>query len=421
MSSRSSNIAGARRSLTRPTTSKRGFRTNTRPTTAQSQTRATRTKSYIDDPECVSLRDKLYENNDMSEIETSKLIILLSYLREHSQKSALDEDYKEAKRARDLALQVRSELTTRGTYRNNIESLRDETSERRRQFEDSWQEKRDTYEQETNKKRQDLSDKQAHDLRVFEKTWRERMPHKYRKPSARLLQMKQIEKSLALTGEIDQADFIHEQAQALTEAEQAAAQTQLSADYEQAYAKLLQKQEEETQLLEDTREHGRQLLEREYKRECGYMQNRESVVHTRCTNVAGKTHLSPTVASKPTSLPKGHGTALGTLLPPLIPPNDPEYVRQKKERKAAVAKQQREYQKRNAEQIMKQYEYTETEELNSNQPTPTKAPQRPTPVKSEQSTARKEEEEKTENVAQAEETDAEQKLHDVIGDVLKTE
>ncbi|OHS93538.1 hypothetical protein TRFO_11754 [Tritrichomonas foetus] len=327
----------------------------------------------LNDSECISLRESLFEkkskqqndnqssshdflNTDMfGEIETDQLLKLLSHLREYTQRCALNEDYKTAKKSRDLANDVRSELTKRGTFQDSLQDQKDETDARIRNFEDTWKSKRDLFNQETENKKAELEKRQAHDRRRFERVWNKEMPHKYRKPSSQLLQMKQIEKSLAIAGKIDEADVIHDRAEILSRKEMILAQEQLSRDYEMAKYKLLRKQAEERQNFVETRDHERNLMECQYIEDRRRLDNRDNVVTNRCRKLANKTQISDSVKGLPATLPRDKGTPLGTLLPPLIPPNDPNYVEYKKRKKEAYARKQREYQQKNAEETIALY------------------------------------------------------------------
>lgn len=322
-----------------------------------SKTHQFTSESFLNDPDCISIRDSLISSDspDFSDIETPQMLRLLSHLREYTQSCALNEDYKTSKKSRDLANLVRQDLTKRGTKRYSIQEQKDEIEARINNFEEKWSQKREDFSKETEKRMNDLNDRQKHELRRFERIWKEEMPHKYRKPSARLLQLKQIEKNLAMTGEIDEADRIHGISEVRMKYEMEEAQNQLSIDYEAAKAKLFQKQYEEKQKFLELRNHENNLLEASYRDEKAKFNNRNFVITSRCHKVASKTHVSRSVNSLPTTLPRDKGIPLGTLLPPLIPPNDPNYMENKRRKREEIARKKREYQKKNADNVLTHY------------------------------------------------------------------
>lgn len=235
-------------------------------TKSLSKTHQFTTESYLNDPECISIRDSLFnDSSSFDDIETPQMLRLLSHLREYTQFCALNEDYKTSKKSRNLANQVREELTKRGTQHYSIQEQKDEIDARISDFEERWSRKREDFSNETEKRMNDLNNRQQHELRKFERIWKEEMPHKYRKPSVRLLQLKQIEKNLAMTGEIDEADRIHGISEIRMKYEMEEAQNQLSVDYEAAKVKLFQKQYEEKQKFHEQRNHENNLLEANYR------------------------------------------------------------------------------------------------------------------------------------------------------------
>jgi hypothetical protein len=82
------------------------------------------TKSRLGDPIFEALRDELYENADFSEKDAAQLQDLHAYLREYMVQSAIDEDYAEAKRARNLVEKVHKELENRVTLIEDTSDLR---------------------------------------------------------------------------------------------------------------------------------------------------------------------------------------------------------------------------------------------------------------------------------------------------------
>ena len=298
-------------------------------------------KSYLDDPQCNELREQLLKDKDFESVETEQLLSLLSHLREHSQSCALQENYKDAKKSRDLANDVREELKKRETVKKTVQDRQGEIAEMNNKFEESWKNKKQEYNEETKKKHEELKEQQAHQLRTFERVWKEEMPHKYRKPSNELLQLRQIEKSLAISGNIDEADDVHRKADILQNQEALKAQNKLVVDYQKAKRRLLRNHKKEEQQFLDERERYRQILDYKYDLEKEKLDNRTNVVNKRYI-AASKEVVKENIAAYPTKLPQDR-KQLGTLLPPLVPPNNPQYVEIRKRRMEEITKLQTDY------------------------------------------------------------------------------
>ncbi|OHT08275.1 hypothetical protein TRFO_04876 [Tritrichomonas foetus] len=312
---------------------------NSRPTTSLHK----QPKSFLNDAECISLRDSLFKDENYENIETEKLLSLLSHIREYTQWCALQENYRESRRSRDLGINVRAELTRRGTFTKSLDDQKNEVEEKKAKFEEEWAEKKKKFNEETESKLNELRELHAHEARKFERIWTEEMPHRYRKPSNNLLQLKQIEKSLAIAGNIDEADKVHRKAEQLSNQEALKAQETLVVDYRKAKRRLLNKQKYEENNLKDERERYRLVLENKYMVEKSKVDNRNNVVNKRATKLANKQILMDSVATWPTQLPQEKGKQLGTLLPPLVPPNEPRYIELRKRRKEELSKLQDDY------------------------------------------------------------------------------
>ena len=319
-------------------------------------------KSMLKDSTCIELRKKLEDDPDFSEIETDQLIKLISHLREYSQYCAINEKYKRALRAQELGEMSKKELSTRTTKIKQTKDIVDQQNESRSRFEQRWRDNFNNYQNETLEKRDELRKKQAHETRLFERTWAHEMPHKYRKPSQRLLELKQIEKSLAISGEIERANYIHSQVVVQTQKEIDIAQANLIHDYQVARTKHLQKQMQDLNRFEESRESGRQLLEAEYKAEQMRMKNRDFVVQTHIKNSILRAKATETPPTRSAGVPKNRDATIGALLPKLIAPNDPMLLKHERIRRKQVYEKQKEYAKRYDQQMdSRSYMYSPVE------------------------------------------------------------
>jgi hypothetical protein len=313
--------------------------------------------NHLDDPDCISLRGQLFQQHspDFADIKTSLLLLLFCHVREYVQQRALFEDYDEAKRGRDLETAIRAELDIRSKFTPDVKDEEEAIRKGRADFEAARDEQLRAYDAETDAKRDELDARQGHDRRVFERVWKKQRPHRYRKPSGQLLQMKQIEKSLALAGEIDAASDAHTAAASVARDETAAAQWHLDADYAVAWAKLLESQRRAQIQLEEGRALERKLLECAWRRREDSLATQEKAAEMRIARKARE--RSADVRVRPAALLKDQGTEAGTLLPPLVPPNDPDYTRKKRHKRMLRARQQAEFHRKNADKVLAAYMY----------------------------------------------------------------
>ena len=306
-------------------------------------------QSMMDDPECISLREKLMENEDFAPLEVDDLNRLISHCREYSQYCAINENYAEALKAQTLGEHARQELTKRTTKIKSTTREIERQKETRAEFEERWKRNREDYEKETKDKTEQLQAKHDHETRIFEKNWKHTYPQRYRKPSQRLLQLKQIEKSLAVSCEIQRAAEVHEQVEALTRIEVEKAQAALIRDYQIAKEKHLAKQQEEMQRLLQTREEGRKLMEADFQAEERKLAHRDWVVESKTREALIRAKAAETPPTRSSGVPKERDARSGTLLPKLIAPNDPRVKENERQRRSYIREQRREFKKRERE------------------------------------------------------------------------
>lgn len=107
---------------------------------------------------------------------------------------------------------------------------------------------------------QALQQKQIEDLKKFEKEWSDVMPEKYRRPSKRLLLMREQAHTLAVAGKYQEANSRQMAANALMQEEFESAKMRLNRDYNDAKKKFLKKQNDELELLQTTQKQQHDLL-----------------------------------------------------------------------------------------------------------------------------------------------------------------
>lgn len=368
-------------------------------------------KSYLNDPTCISLRQQLMESDDPSEIydqlEDAQLKKLVSHLKEYEQDNALNENYIEASKSHHLSVEIHEILkirkkneinesffaTSHAGSRNipspsskiyqeeeeynsefyfnneaeNINDLDDNevmASNKIKQFEQSYQEDIDKYQNETDEKIEKLKELHKQQMDKLEKLWKEKKPAQYRKPSAHLLQLKTIERSLALTGDYERAIILHKETEALTKQEMADAQKRLVYDYKISKSKLVQKQNSEFNQLQKLRQEGLVMMEKKHVLKRQRYENRDKVIQQQKNQLASK-RLNQ--ASQSLSLPapiiqEKLGLVQSNLLPELIPPNDSEFVKEEEKKARDENKRRLELQKRNMDVLSQIYKVRNDEE-----------------------------------------------------------
>ena len=116
------------------------------------------------------------------------------------------------------------------------------------------------FNQKTDEKRSYLLNLQELQLQRFENIWTKEMPKKYRKPSARLLEIKEKEHALALTRDYEAAEELHKLAEELIIQETKNAQSRLVNDYKAARKQLMARFAKEMESFEEARKEKFRIL-----------------------------------------------------------------------------------------------------------------------------------------------------------------
>jgi len=243
------------------------------------QSRSSRDSSpgkWEEAPEMRSLREQLYENPDLSQLDNSTLDSLFCSLREYAHQEGGKGDYDEALRASNLSDAVREELRVRNPVMVN--SSLNSPQARSAQFEDAWQKKFEEFDHSGQTRISALKAEQDDSVAEFERVWRDEMPRQYRKASVHLLQLRRIEKCLAICNEFDKAKAIHQEAETIAAHEWEMQQANLLRDYQIARTRLFAKHEAVMNQLRHTIAHERSILTQQYERERTALTNRSLVV-----------------------------------------------------------------------------------------------------------------------------------------------
>jgi hypothetical protein len=289
-------------------------------------------------------------------VETNQLNRLLSSLREYAHHEGANGNYDDAQRSWRLGEDVYRELKKRNGSCDVDEHA---FSSDNANFEAEWQAKFEEFDRDSESRLAALTSQHARQREEFERTWAEDMPRRYRKPSARLLQLKRIEKSHALSADFEHAKQIHAEAECLAAAEQSQQQENLIRDYQAAARKLSSRLDWEIANLRRTREHERSIEQEKYERAKIAIMNRVLVVDTkRKETEKGYRSMSrarSTIKAEVHLFPGDRPGLEDVLLGPLQPPNDPALVEAEKQRKRELDRKKFEFQRQNAQATLAKY------------------------------------------------------------------
>jgi hypothetical protein len=174
-------------------------------------------QSYLDDPECIALREAIFSATkppSFKDIGNDTLRHFHTHLKEYEILNSNQENYPEAAAARNLAEEVRAVLVgleqAKGEFRPDPE---DEI--RKQDLLASHAGKIREYEEDTRAKRQTMLRRHAEQLGRLDEHWTERRPPRYRKPDRVLLNLKAVERAAANSGDYDRATVLHREADSL--------------------------------------------------------------------------------------------------------------------------------------------------------------------------------------------------------------
>ena len=309
-------------------------------------------KSYINDPDIISLRESLSDGHSLGDHDTETLRKLYVHLREYEAEKRIDEDYVSAKKAHDDAEDVLSVIQSREPIERAL-SGPVATIDTKESYRTKWKESIAEFDKATEEKRSNIIARQRQSIERFNERWGNDMPRKYRKPSFRLMQLKQTEHTLANSGDYTLASRYHEEAEKLAREEAEKAQRRLVQDYKAAHHQMLQKQAIELQNFDSSRAEARRVMQSKFMIEMRAALNRDNVMKQR--RVQGgefdpkrKSHTWKKVTipvpinaevERRKAFPKA-------LLPPLRPPNDPSLEEEEERNKQERIRMNKEFERR---------------------------------------------------------------------------
>jgi hypothetical protein len=150
---------------------------------------------------------------------------------------------------------------------------------------------------------------------------------RYRKPSSRLLTMWRMEKYLARTSKFSDAEVLKAEAEELSRRELSMAQAIANRDYQAEHEKLRRKQQQERDLLIQTREHWSEVIRGRHRVQRAVFQNKDNASIQRIREAPRMRDAQlPSAASRAPQKKKFAATAISfeyqTVLPFVVAPPD---------------------------------------------------------------------------------------------------
>jgi hypothetical protein len=236
----------------------------------------------ITDPKYIRMRELVLAEGSFRSIPDSDLNVLVIHLRECAQKCAAKRKFVKADEFTRLAQEAREELTERTLQRDDPTARVAESQARMDYLAERKDQQLQLFDEETDQMRSELTEKQGADRTAFNHHWSQAMPNRYRKPSAQLLQLKQIEKSLTIAGDYVAALNAQQRIEAQERIEVEIQQGQLDDDYSAAKRKFESEKTAEVELFERKRDAARAGLELSLQRALQRQENRINVTKNKC-------------------------------------------------------------------------------------------------------------------------------------------
>jgi hypothetical protein len=231
----------------------------------------------INDPKYVRMREMAMTEGSFQSVTDEDLAVLIVHFRECAQKNAAKRKFVKADEFSRLSQEARDALTQRMAKSDDPTTRVAESQARL----DDLRERRDLelqfFDDATFRMRSELIEKQETDQEAFERHWSEEMPNRYRKSSAQLLQLKQIEKALTIAGDYAAALDARQRIEAQERSEVELQQGQLDDDYCEAKQKFESDQAVESELFDRKREAARAELDLTLQRTVARQESRVNV------------------------------------------------------------------------------------------------------------------------------------------------
>lgn len=242
-----------------------------------------------DNQHIVDLYDNISNNGDITIVDDSDLQLLALYVRETKQRASLQKDFDQVDNLDDKLSLIKDEITSRSknlqdqlnSQRTNyeVEDVKNMNEEMLNIQEQELQE----FDNNTNQIINETMENQECEQNSFDNNWETSMPNKYRKPSTALLQMKQIEKSAILVGDISKARQMQVEIEEQTQKEASEQIKKFNSDYTKMKKRLIDKQQQEMERIKQNRRELRQIIVTKHELDKEVYSKRINVINNKDT------------------------------------------------------------------------------------------------------------------------------------------
>jgi hypothetical protein len=236
----------------------------------------------IADPKYIRMREIILSEKSFRSISDSDLVVVVIHFRECAQKYAAQRKFVKADEFARLAQNAREELSERTFKRDDPTERVAESQARLESLSLRKDRELELFDEQTDHMRSELTEKQEADRMAFNHHWSEEVPNRYRKPSAQLLQMRQIERSLTIAGDYIAARDARQRIEAQERVEVEIQQGQLDDDFSVAKRKFESEKTAEIELFERKRVAARTELEIILRESLQRQENRINVTKNKC-------------------------------------------------------------------------------------------------------------------------------------------
>ena len=237
----------------------------------------------------VDLYDNISNNGDITVVDDADLQPLALYVRESKQRATLKKNFDQADNLNDLYTSIKGEISSRSknvqdqlnTQRTTYEAadIKNMNEEMQNVHAQALQE----FDNDTNQIINETIANQLCEQNSFEYNWENTKTTKYRKPSTSLLQMKEIEKSAIIVGDVTRARQMHAEIEKQTQKEANDQIEKFNNDYTKMKNRLIVKQQQEMERIKQNREELRQIIVTKQELDKEVYEKRVNVINNKDT------------------------------------------------------------------------------------------------------------------------------------------
>ena len=309
--------------------------------------------STLNDPEMLQMRNDLFLDGKFSNYSDKQIFKFIAHLREYKTECAVNEEYDEAQNCLKLIEEAKSELQNRKKPVEDKKKIEDNTLQEQKTIIDHYNNKIKEVNESAEQQINELKKQQEKEWEEFENVWATEKPRKYRKPSTELLNLKEKEKSSALTRDYATAEILHQEAAEMINEERNEQQKRLRQDYLLAKKQMEEKHKKEIDGINMVKERKLAMLIVGKQKRISELENRKFVLKRKSLEINEKERSDPNnIQPIYGSFSKKAPLSTDNLLGELIPPNDKQLQEDMRRHTVERRRMQEEYQKKNAERTL---------------------------------------------------------------------